>query len=104
MYSNMLLWLVAAASLVSANAVFAAGNTYQVTGTVMAVIPGKVVVQKGKERWEFDLSPEAKELAGKLKPGEKITITYTMTATSIAGHGEPSSKNAVESHKIRGQK
>src|SRR5881275_654859 len=68
---------------------FAAGSkTYQVTGTVVEVTATKIVVQKGTERWELDVGPETKGSGGSFKAGDKVTITYTMTATKIDVSGE----------------
>ena len=57
-------------------------KTYQVTGPVLEVTGAKIVVQKGKDKWEIarDASTQVK---GDLKVGAKVTIEYTMAATSI---------------------
>jgi hypothetical protein len=60
----------------------AAGKTYQVTGPVLEVRDDAVVVEKGKEKWEIARTPETK-VKGDLKKGAKVTVQYTMTATSI---------------------
>jgi hypothetical protein len=65
----------------------AGGKTYQVTGTVVEVTATKIVVQKGTERWELDVGPETKGSGGNFKAGDKVTITYTMTATKIDAGG-----------------
>ena len=81
--------LVAAISLITgSNAFCAGGKTYQVTGTVLEVTATKIVVQKGTERWELDVGPETKGSGQTFKGGDKVTITYSMTATSIEGKGE----------------
>ena len=74
-------------ALVLALAAFAGGahaaeKKYQVTGPVLEVTDAAVVVQKGKEKWEIARTPETK-ITGELKKGEKVTVEYTMTATSI---------------------
>jgi len=55
-------------------------KTYQVTGPVTEVKDGLVTVQKGKETWQIDAGTTAP--AG-LKVGDKVTVTYSMTAKSI---------------------
>ena len=42
----------------------------------------KIVVQKGKERWEIARTPETK-VTGDLKVGSKVIIEYTMTAKAV---------------------
>jgi hypothetical protein len=85
-----LLSLLAAASLALSSAAFAAGGkTYQVTGPVLEVNDTMIAVQKGKDRWEINRDANTK-VTGDLKVGEKVTITYTMTATDVevkAGKG-----------------
>src|SRR2546422_10577519 len=82
--------LLAAASLALTNAAFAAGaKTYQVTGPVLEVNDTMIAVQKGKDRWEINRDSNTK-VTGDLKVGEKVTITYTMSATDVevkAGKG-----------------
>jgi hypothetical protein len=55
---------------------------YQVTGPVLEVTDSKIVVQKGKEKWEIARTPDTK-VSGDLKVGSKVTIEYTMTAKSV---------------------
>jgi hypothetical protein len=82
--------LLAAASLALSSTAFAAGGkTYQVTGPVLEVTDTMIAVQKGKDRWEINRDANTK-VTGDLKVGEKVTITYTMTATDVevkAGKG-----------------
>jgi hypothetical protein len=82
--------LLAAASLVLSSAAFAAGaKTYQVTGPVLEVTDTMIAVQKGKDRWEINRDANTK-VTGDVKVGEKVHITYTMSATEIevkAGKG-----------------
>src|SRR5205807_7366651 len=82
--------LLAAASLALSNAAFAAGaKTYQVTGPVLEVTDAMIAVQKGKDRWEINRDANTK-VTGDLKVGEKVTVTYTMSATDVevkAGKG-----------------
>ncbi len=81
---------MAAASLAFSSAAFAAGaKTYQVTGPVLEVNDTMIAVQKGKDRWEINRDSNTK-VTGDLKVGEKVTITYTMSATDVevkAGKG-----------------
>ena len=73
----------AVAMLLAASSAWA----YQVTGPVLEVTDSKIVVQKGKERWELARTPETK-VTGDLKVGSKVTIEYSMTAKSIEVKGE----------------
>src|SRR5205809_1093329 len=82
--------LLAAASLALGSAAFAAGaKTYQVTGPVLEVTDSMIAVQKGKDRWEINRDANTM-VAGDLQVGEKVTVTYTMSATDVevkAGKG-----------------
>ncbi len=55
---------------------------YQVTGPVLEVTDTKIVVQKDKEKWEIARDKDTKGAAG-VKKGDRVTIQYRMTATSI---------------------
>jgi hypothetical protein len=67
--------------------VFAAGpKTYQVTGPVLEIKSDVIVVQKGKEKWEI-MKDAATKVTGDLKVGSKVTIEYTMKATTIVVKG-----------------
>jgi hypothetical protein len=83
--------LLAAASLALSGAAYAAGEkTYQVTGPVLEVTDTMIAVQKGKDRWEINRDANTK-VTGDLKVGEKVKITYTMSATDVevkAGKGK----------------
>ncbi len=71
--------LLLAGALFGATALAAAGaKTYQVTGPVVSVENGVVTVMKGKDKWEVNLGS-----ATAPKVGDKVTITYTMTASSV---------------------
>src|ERR1700720_4178734 len=74
--------LLAAASLAFSTAFAAGGKTYQVTGPVLEVTDTMIAVQKGKDRWEISRDANTK-VTGDLKVGEKVTITYTMSATEV---------------------
>lgn len=49
---------------------------------MIEVSDSKIVVQKGKEKWEIARTPDTK-VTGDLKVGSKVTIEYTMTAKSV---------------------
>jgi len=74
--------LIAAAAFAVATSAW----SYQVTGPVLEVTDTKIVVQKGKEKWELARTPDTK-VTGDLKVGAKVTIEYTMTAKSIGVKG-----------------
>jgi hypothetical protein len=82
--------LLAAASLALSSAAFAAGaKTYEVTGPVLEVNDSMIVVQKGKDRWEINRDANTK-VTGDVKVGDKVHVTYTMSATDVevkAGKG-----------------
>jgi hypothetical protein len=67
-----------AALLLAAPAAFA----YQVTGPVLEVSDTKIVVEKGKEKWEIERNKDTK-ITGDVKKGSRVTIQYRMTADSI---------------------
>ena len=73
---------LAAALAALAGTAAAADKTYQVTGPVVEVKSDSIVVQKGKENWEIGTSADTKGVAG-LKKGDKVTVMYKMTATSV---------------------
>ena len=77
-----------AALLVLTTSAFAeAPNSYQVTGPILELTDTKIVVQKGKEKWELARSTDTK-VTGDLKVGTKVTIEYSMTAKSIEAKTE----------------
>src|SRR5215471_12503468 len=88
--------LLAAASLALSSAAFAAGaKTYQVTGPVLEVTDSMIAVQKGKDRWEINRDANTKVI-GDLKVGEKVTVTYTMSAIDVeVKAGKGAKKEAV---------
>lgn len=83
--------LLAATGLALSSIGFAAdGKTYQVTGPILEVTDTMIAVQKGKDRWEINRDANTK-VTGDLKVGEKVKITYTMSATEVevkAGKGK----------------
>ena len=64
---------------------------YQVTGPVLEVTDSKIVVQKGKEKWELARDAGTK-VTGSVKVGDKVTVEYRMTATSIEARGGDKAK------------
>ena len=74
--------LVATGLLALSTAALAGPKEYQVTGPVLEVSPDQITVQKGKDRWEIGRTAATK-VSGDVKPGDKVTIMYTMTADSI---------------------
>ena len=74
--------LLATASLALSSVALGADKTYQVTGPVLEVTDSMIAVQKGKDRWEIKRDSNTK-VTGDLKVGEKVTITYTMSATDV---------------------
>jgi hypothetical protein len=64
----------------------AADKEYQVTGPVLEVTDTSITVQKGKEKWQLARNKDTK-VTGELKVGAKVTIMYTMTATSVEAKG-----------------
>jgi len=74
--------LLAVCSLIAAQA-FA----YQVTGPVLEVTDTKIVVEKGKEKWEIARTPGT-AVKGDIKKGSKVTVEYTMSAVKIEAKDE----------------
>ena len=61
-------------------------NSYQVTGPVISIDDAKIIVQKGKDKWEINRKPDTKITGGtveQIKPGTKVTIHYTMDAATV---------------------
>jgi len=56
-------------------------KTYQVTGPVLEVNATYIVVQKGDQKWQIAVDKTTKN--ANVKVGDKVTVYYTMTATSI---------------------
>lgn len=71
----------------------AAEKTYQVTGPVLEVADDSITVQKGKEKWQIARTPDTK-VTGDLKKGEKVTVEYRMTATSVEVKGAKAAAKA----------
>jgi hypothetical protein len=74
--------LIAAGLLALSTSATAGPKEYQVTGPVLDVTTDTITVQKGKDKWELGRSADTKT-TGDVKKGDKVTIMYKMTATSI---------------------
>jgi hypothetical protein len=74
--------IVAVAIMFVASFAFAGVNTYQVTGPVLEITKDKIVVQKGKEKWEIAIAPGT-QVPADVKVGSKVTVKYEMKAASI---------------------
>jgi hypothetical protein len=68
-----------------------AAKTYQATGPIVAMTDSSITVQKGNEKWEIERTPSTK-IIGELKVGSKVTIEYTMNATTVTAKPEKSAK------------
>jgi hypothetical protein len=101
MNKTLLLTLTAALSL-SAAAFAASPDSYQVTGPIVEVTDAKIVVMKGKERFEVARTADTK-VTGELKVGTKVTIEYAMTAKTIEAK-EDKAKGAKDAAKDAGRK
>ena len=75
--------LSAALFLCAALALAAPVKTYQVTGPVLEIKSDMIAVQKGKDRWEISRDASTSVKGGDPKVGDKVTIEYRMSATSI---------------------
>src|SRR6516165_4634055 len=85
--------LLAAASLAFSSAAFGGAKTYEVTGPVLEVNDSMIVVQKGKDRWELDRDSGTK-MSGDVKVGDKVHISYTMTAKEVEVKAAKAEKGA----------
>src|ERR1700690_1177410 len=70
---------------------FAGSTSYQVTGPVLEVKDNSITVQKGKEKWEIARDKDTK-ISGDIKVGSKVTVYYSMKATSVEVKGDKSKK------------
>lgn len=82
MKTTKLFSLIATASLSLSGIAFAGAKDYQVTGPVLDVNDSMITVQKGKDKWELDRNSDTK-VSGDVKKGDKVTVSYTMTAKNI---------------------
>lgn len=54
------------------------------TGPITEVNDKMIVVEKGAKKERFEIARDASTKAtGEMKPGDKVTVHYTMTATNI---------------------
>ena len=68
---------------VAASSAWAGAKDYQVTGPILAMTDTTITVQaKGSEKWEIARDTTTKGADG-LKVGDKVTVYYSMTASSI---------------------
>lgn len=72
--------LIALASM--ALAIATPAKAYQATGPVLELTDSKIVIQKDTEKWEFARTADTK-VTGELKVGSKVTVQYSMTASSV---------------------
>jgi len=72
----------------------AADHTYQATGPVVDVTDTSITIKKGSENWEIAKTADTKT-TGEVKKGDKVTVKYTMTATSIDAKGGATAKKAA---------
>jgi hypothetical protein len=77
--------LIAVLSLALSSTLFAAGTSdYQVTGPIVEVDSGKIVIEKGAKKERFEIARDSNTKAEtEPKVGDKVTVHYTMTATNI---------------------
>ncbi len=87
--------LLAAVSLTLSSMALADAKTYQVTGPVLEMNDSMIAVQKGKDRWEINRDASSK-LPADLKVGDKVTITYTMTAKEVEMKPAKGAKSAAQ--------
>lgn len=91
MKKSMILAAVALVGLAAAPA-FAAPKTYQVTGPVLELTPDTIVVQKGADKWE--IARDGAMVSDTVAVGSKVTIEYTMTATTVTEKAAKAAKPA----------
>lgn len=75
--------LIASGLLACAILGYAAGaKSYQVTGPITDITADTITVTKGSEAFQINLPKGTKGAEG-LKKGDKVTVYYAMTATSV---------------------
>lgn len=74
--------LICGAMLFTSAATAGDAKDYQVTGPITELTATTITVKKGEQLWEISRDASAK-VKGELKVGAKVTIHYTMAATSI---------------------
>lgn len=75
-----LILTLAAATIMSVQLMAADAKSYQVTGPILEITDGYVVVQKGDDKWQIACD---KAMLGGAKVGDKVTIKYQMIAKSV---------------------
>jgi len=93
--NKSLLLSLASAFTLSVAALAADANTYQVTGPILELTDTKIVVQKGKDKWEVARNADTK-VTGELKVGAKVTIQYSMTAQTVEVKEDKAAKGAAK--------
>jgi hypothetical protein len=78
---KLLLTATAALLLAAGPAHAAAPASYQVTGPVLAMDADTITVQKGTEKWQ--IAKGTATVPANVAVGSKVTIKYTMTASSV---------------------
>ena len=73
MKRSTLLTIIAAGSLAITATLF--GQTTKMTGTVVSVTRSTITLKTGNDQWVIRRQP-SQTIAGDLKAGEEITITY----------------------------
>ena len=90
--------LLVVAALSLSGPVFAGEvKTYQVTGPVLDVTADSITVQKGKDPWQIGRGADTKT-NGDVKKGDKVTVMYRMTATSIETKSDAGGKAPAKKH------
>lgn len=89
---------LATAFTLSVAAFAADANSYQVTGPILELTDTKIVVQKGKDKWEITRNADTK-VTGELKVGAKVTIQYAMTALTAEVKEDKPAKGAKPADK-----
>ncbi len=84
--------VASASALLLQSSLFAgAADDYQVTGPVTALTDTVITIQKKDQLWQINRTPATK-VDGELKVGAKVTVHYTMTATSVDAKAEKAKK------------
>ena len=79
---------LAVAAILAVPGAALADHTYQVTGPVVSSNADSITVKKGSENWEIARGDDKTDV----KAGDKVTITYTMTAKKVEVKPASSSK------------
>ena len=99
MRNTRLVALALVVAIACATPVFAAGaKDYQVTGPIVEITNDKLVVMKGKDKWEVGRDAASKVPAD-LKVGDKVTIYYKMTATEVESKAKPATTSTTKKTK-----